>query len=146
MAAVVTGPEREDEGFLKLPEFSKEDGAVQPKRYRVVLYGELKAGHPERRYIYAELEAKDGKVTSEIGYASSMEGIKGLSFEEPDFGPVKVLGIPIHLHRTPARVITPAPATGQHTRETLERLGYGPGQIQTLLAEGVIELAQGERA
>lgn len=59
-------------------------------------------------------------------------------------GPVKVLGIPIHLHRTPAHVTTPAPLPGQHTRETLERLGYGPEAIRALLAEGVVALAEGD--
>jgi len=67
-------------------------------------------------------------------------------YRHPTLGPVKVLGIPIRLHRTPARVRAPAPLPGQHTRETLEQLGYGPDQIRTLAADGVIELREGDRS
>ncbi len=51
----------------------------------------------------------------------------------------KVMGLPLHLHRTPARVRTPAPLPGAHTREILAELGYDEGRIDALVADGVVE-------
>jgi len=59
------------------------------------------------------------------------------------WGPHKVLALPVTLSRTPARVATAAPMTGEHTRATLEGLGYDAATIDALLAEGVIEQHRG---
>ena len=40
------------------------------------------------------------------------------------WGPHKVLALPVHLSRTPARVEHAAPMAGEHTREILTTLGY----------------------
>lgn len=58
------------------------------------------------------------------------------------FGPVKVLGLPLHLERTPPSVRTPAPLPGAHTREVLEEAGYGAADIDALERAGVIEVAK----
>jgi formyl-CoA transferase len=55
------------------------------------------------------------------------------------WGPHKVLALPVTLSRTPARVAAAAPMTGEHTRATLEGLGYDAATIDALLAEGVIQ-------
>jgi crotonobetainyl-CoA:carnitine CoA-transferase CaiB-like acyl-CoA transferase len=60
------------------------------------------------------------------------------------WGPHKVLAVPVHLSRTPARVERAAPMTGEHTREVLETLGYDPAALDALLADGVIEQHKGE--
>ena len=62
------------------------------------------------------------------------------------WGPHKVLGIPVHLSRTPSQVVTGAPMTGEHTRETLTQLGYEPAAIDGLIAEGVIQEHSGGSA
>jgi formyl-CoA transferase len=56
------------------------------------------------------------------------------------FGPVKVLGLPLGLSRTPPTVRTPAPVSGAHTREILERFGYRRDDVEALAAAGVIEI------
>jgi len=56
------------------------------------------------------------------------------------FGPVKVVGLPVTLSRTPATVRTPAPVPGAHTREVLGRLGYTEQEIDALAAAGAIEV------
>jgi len=58
------------------------------------------------------------------------------------FGPVKVVGLPVTLSRTPATVRTPAPVPGAHTREVLERLGYTAQEIDALAAAGAIEVTK----
>jgi formyl-CoA transferase len=61
-----------------------------------------------------------------------------------EWGPHKVLALPVHLSRTPARVEHAAPMTGEHTREVLASLGYDAATLDTWLAEGVIEQHKGE--
>jgi formyl-CoA transferase len=61
-----------------------------------------------------------------------------------EWGPHKVLAVPVHLSRTPAAVERGAPATGEHTREVLEELGYGAATMRTLLDDGVVEQAEGD--
>jgi formyl-CoA transferase len=55
------------------------------------------------------------------------------------WGPHKVIGLPVHLSRTPAAIETGAPMTGEHTRETLAALGYDAAAVEALLAAGVVQ-------
>ncbi len=52
--------------------------------------------------------------------------------------PVRQLGVPVKLSRTPAAPAGPGPVLGQHTREVLVALGYGDRQIQELEAAGAV--------
>ena len=61
------------------------------------------------------------------------------------WGPHKVLALPVHLSRTPARVERAAPMTGEHTRETLAGLGYDTQSIDALIAAGVVQQYTGGR-
>jgi crotonobetainyl-CoA:carnitine CoA-transferase CaiB-like acyl-CoA transferase len=56
----------------------------------------------------------------------------------PVHGPVRVLGLPVSLHRTPAKVTAPSPLPGQHTREVLRGAGYDGPAIERLVADGVV--------
>lgn len=56
--------------------------------------------------------------------------------QHPVHGPVRVLGLPVFLQRTPARVAAPSPLPGQHTREVLRAAGYAAAAIERLLADG----------
>lgn len=62
----------------------------------------------------------------------------------PRWGRHKVMGLPVRLDRTPARVRTAAPLPGAHTRQVLGELGYAEDAINTLLADGVVEEAKAE--
>jgi len=55
----------------------------------------------------------------------------------PVHGPMRVLGQPVALHRTPAKVTAPSPLPGQHTREVLAAAGCDATTIERLLAAGV---------
>jgi alpha-methylacyl-CoA racemase len=53
--------------------------------------------------------------------------------------PVKLLGVPIKLSRTPGDPSrAPGPALGEHTREVLAAAGFGDGEIASLEASGAI--------
>jgi formyl-CoA transferase len=58
------------------------------------------------------------------------------------FGPVKVLGLPVALSRTPPTVRTPAPVPGADTRDVLGRAGYTADEIQALADAGVVEVSK----
>ena len=59
--------------------------------------------------------------------------------EQPDIGPLKIVGSPFHLSETPGKVVQPAPLLGQHSVEVLsETLGYPADKIQQLIDEKVI--------
>lgn len=57
--------------------------------------------------------------------------------DHPVYGPTKVLGVPVTLHRTPGKIGGPSPIRGEHTREVLEGLGYDQDAIARLLSQGV---------
>ena len=50
--------------------------------------------------------------------------------------PVRLLGVPVKLSRTPGAPAGPGPALGEHTREVLSGLGYSEDEISTLLEWG----------
>ena len=61
-----------------------------------------------------------------------------VDFEHPTHGPVKLVGSPVHLSKTPAEIRMPAPEFGQHTEEVLLELGYSWEEIGKLNGEEVI--------
>jgi crotonobetainyl-CoA:carnitine CoA-transferase CaiB-like acyl-CoA transferase len=56
--------------------------------------------------------------------------------EHATVGPLRVTGVPIHLHGTPGSVRLAPPVLGQHTREILAEVGYSAAQIAELEALG----------
>ena len=64
-----------------------------------------------------------------------------VDLKHPRAGTTKALGCPLHFSATPARVDRPAPLLGEHTREVLLESGYSEGEIDALVAEGVVATA-----
>jgi len=56
----------------------------------------------------------------------------------PEYGPLRVLGIPIKLSETPGALETAPPRFGEHNRDVLTSLGYDPTSIEDLHRHGVI--------
>jgi crotonobetainyl-CoA:carnitine CoA-transferase CaiB-like acyl-CoA transferase len=52
--------------------------------------------------------------------------------------PVRQLGVPVKLSRTPGGVHGPGPALGEHTREVLEALGYSSEDADALAGDGAV--------
>jgi crotonobetainyl-CoA:carnitine CoA-transferase CaiB-like acyl-CoA transferase len=62
-----------------------------------------------------------------------------IDYDHEDFGPIKVVGVPVALGETPGRVIAEAPKFGQHTEEVLIELGgYTWEEIAKLRDKGAI--------
>ena len=52
--------------------------------------------------------------------------------------PVRQLGVPVKLGRTPGAPQGPGPVLGEHTHEVLEALGYSAGEVEELEAAGAV--------
>ncbi len=61
-----------------------------------------------------------------------------VEIDQPDVGPMKIVGSPFHLSETPGAVKNPAPLLGQHTAEVLSQvLGYSDAKVRQLIDENV---------
>jgi crotonobetainyl-CoA:carnitine CoA-transferase CaiB-like acyl-CoA transferase len=59
-----------------------------------------------------------------------------VELEQPKLGPVRLLGLPIKLARTPGDPTRPAPALGEHTEQVLAQAGFSAAEIGELIASG----------
>jgi crotonobetainyl-CoA:carnitine CoA-transferase CaiB-like acyl-CoA transferase len=57
----------------------------------------------------------------------------------PTAGPVRALGSPARLHRTPPRLRRAGPLLGEHSAEVLGELGLGAPEIEELVGDGVVK-------
>lgn len=73
-------------------------------------------------------ETLDSELTRERGMV--------VEFDQPGIGPVRQLGNPVKLSRTPAAEPAAAPAIGADTRGILADAGLGDDQIETLFESG----------
>jgi alpha-methylacyl-CoA racemase len=76
----------------------------------------------------------DEALDSELVRAREMV----VEWEQPGLGPVRQLGVPVKLSRTPGSVHAPAPALGEHTREVLAGAGFSAEEIDSLLESGAV--------
>ena len=65
---------------------------------------------------------------------------RGMIVELPyEKGPMKVIGTPLKLSRTPGAVERLCPFLGEHTQQVLrEKLGLGPAEVEELRRQGVV--------
>jgi crotonobetainyl-CoA:carnitine CoA-transferase CaiB-like acyl-CoA transferase len=61
-----------------------------------------------------------------------------VELDQPRIGPVRQVGFPIAMSRTPAAIERPAPALGEQTDEVLGGIGYDSERIEGLRSEGVV--------
>jgi crotonobetainyl-CoA:carnitine CoA-transferase CaiB-like acyl-CoA transferase len=59
-----------------------------------------------------------------------------VSYEQPELGEVRQLGVPVKMSRTPGGVHRPAPALGEHTAEVLGEAGLSEAQVAALIESG----------
>ena len=73
-------------------------------------------------------EALDSELVRERGMVVEME--------QPGLGPIRQLGMPVKMSRTPADTSRPAPAFGEHTDEVLAEAGYSAEEIAGMKESG----------
>ena len=76
----------------------------------------------------------DEALDSELVRAREMV----VEVEQPELGPVRLLGHPVKLSRTPADPTRPAPALGEHTAEVLGQAGLTEEEVAALLESGAV--------
>jgi alpha-methylacyl-CoA racemase len=74
----------------------------------------------------------DEALASELVRAREMV----VELDQPELGPVRLLGVPVKLSRTPGEPDRPAPALGEHTRTVLAEAGIGEEAIASLIESG----------
>jgi crotonobetainyl-CoA:carnitine CoA-transferase CaiB-like acyl-CoA transferase len=62
-----------------------------------------------------------------------------MELTHPDYGPLKLLGIPVRMSDTPGSLRTAPPRYGEHSRTILRELGFNEGAIDTLVTSKVID-------
>ncbi|HKG16649.1 MAG TPA: CaiB/BaiF CoA-transferase family protein [Solirubrobacteraceae bacterium] len=61
-----------------------------------------------------------------------------VELDQPGAGPVRQLGFPIKLSRTPGRLTRPGPALGEHTDDLLAAVGYSDDEVAALKESGAV--------
>jgi crotonobetainyl-CoA:carnitine CoA-transferase CaiB-like acyl-CoA transferase len=74
----------------------------------------------------------DEALRSELVQAREMV----VEVDQPALGPVRLLGNPIKMSRTPGDPTRPAPAFGEHTEEVLREAGYSAEEVAAMLESG----------
>jgi alpha-methylacyl-CoA racemase len=93
---------------------------------------EWKAFNDEHDAMIEPVLDLDEALDSELVRARDMV----VEWEQPGLGPVRQLGMPVKLSRTPGTVHAPAPALGEHTREVLADAGLTTEEIDALFESG----------
>jgi alpha-methylacyl-CoA racemase len=59
-----------------------------------------------------------------------------VEMEQPELGPIRLLGLPVKLSRTPGDGTRPAPALGEHTEDVLRGAGFSDDEVAALITSG----------
>ncbi len=76
----------------------------------------------------------DETLTSELVRERQMV----VELEQPELGPVRLLGLPIKFSRTPGDATRPAPALGEHTEEVLREAGLDADAVAAMVQSGAV--------
>jgi formyl-CoA transferase len=129
--------------FRDDPRFSSTDsrlnnyGELKPILDRVL--GQFTRSEVLRKMSNASIPAGPVNTVAEIledPQIDAREMIKELT--HPEYGPIRVLGVPIKLSETPGIVEGAPPIFGEHNRSILKMLGYAEDAIDELDKEGTL--------
>jgi len=134
---------------LGLPEIAA-DSRFEEMKARLANYGELRPMIAEVVSKMTRAEVMD--AMSRVGIPAGPINSVGEILEDPqiharhmieelvhpEYGPLRVLGIPIKLSDTPGVVENAPPRFGEHNREILSALGFADQEIQRLEEAGAV--------
>jgi alpha-methylacyl-CoA racemase len=103
--------------------------------FRTKTRAEWKAFNDEHDAMIEPILDLDEALESELVREREMT----VTYEQPEMGEITQLGFPIKLSRTPASIVRPAPALGEHTAEILADRGYSNEEIQALEESGAVK-------
>jgi crotonobetainyl-CoA:carnitine CoA-transferase CaiB-like acyl-CoA transferase len=134
---------------LGFPEIAT-DPRFETMKSRLAHYGELR---PMIEKVFSAM-TRAGVIArmSEVGIPAGPINTVGEVMEDPqlaardmvvelthpEYGPLRVLGIPIKLSETPGVVENAPPRFGEHNREVLLKLGYGEDDIASFADRKII--------
>jgi crotonobetainyl-CoA:carnitine CoA-transferase CaiB-like acyl-CoA transferase len=133
---------------LGFPEIAR-DPRFETMKDRLAHYGELR---PMIERVFSRMtRAEVIDRLSEVGIPVGPINTVGEILEDPqmaaremivelthpEYGPLRVLGIPIKLSETPGVAENAPPRFGEHNREVLYRLGYDEDQISSFAGRGI---------
>ncbi|MDO8669989.1 MAG: CoA transferase [Dehalococcoidia bacterium] len=109
----------------------------------IAILDEIFATRPSEDWLHTlgEFDLICAPVNSYMDLASFPQALENdyiVDYDHPTYGPIKMVGLPVSLSKTPGNPFHPAPGHGEHTDEVLKSLGYSPDEIQTMKDELII--------
>lgn len=133
--------------LVERPEYATDASRVQHRRQLAEEIEAVTSARP-RAYWLEVLEREGVPCGPILNYAEVFSDphvqARGMvqEMEHPVAGRIRVVGPPVKLSRTPARLSRPSPTYGQHTAEVLQELGYSEADIRRLAEAGVVALGE----
>jgi crotonobetainyl-CoA:carnitine CoA-transferase CaiB-like acyl-CoA transferase len=134
---------------LGFPELAA-DPRFETMKSRLAHYGELR---PLIERVFSEMTRADVIARMyEVGIPAGPINSVGEVLEDPqlqaremivalthpEYGPLRVLGVPIKLSGTPGEVQNAPPRFGEHNHDVLARMGYSDEEVASLAKDGVL--------
>jgi alpha-methylacyl-CoA racemase len=109
-----------------------EDGRAVAAVFRERTRDEWKAFNDEHDAMIEPVLDLDEALESDLVREREMV----VEMEQPELGPVRLLGLPVKFSRTSGDPTRPAPALGEHTEQVLAEAGLSSEEVASLLESG----------
>jgi alpha-methylacyl-CoA racemase len=109
-----------------------EDGRAIAAVFKERTRDEWKAFNDEHDAMIEPVLDLDEALDSELVRERDMV----VEMEQPELGPVRLLGLPVKFSRTAGDATRPAPALGEHTEQVLADAGFSSAEVASLVQSG----------
>ena len=125
------------------PRFATAPARVEHRRALIPIIEELTAARTVREWmdLLGAAGVPCGRIRNVAEVCTNpqlVERGKVVELPHPTAGAVRMIGQPIELGETPARVETAPPLLGEHTAAVLAEAGYSDADIREFRADGVV--------